>query len=89
MVSHSLQVQSSELKRVSFCDAAGLGATIASTRRKQNLTQLDLAQFAGVGITFVNQLEKGKGGVRLDLVLKVLAALNIQPELILPEFNDG
>ncbi|MBV8048378.1 MAG: helix-turn-helix transcriptional regulator [Paludibacterium sp.] len=75
-------------KRVSCSNAVTLGQAVANSRRKQGLTQGELAEFAGVGITFVNQLEKGKGTVRLELVLKVLQTLNVQLELILPEFQD-
>ena len=44
------------------------------TRRKQlRLTQVDLADRAGVGLRFVRDLEQGKQGLRLDKVNQVLA----------------
>ena len=43
-------------------------------RRKQlGLTQVDLADRAGVGLRFVRELEQGKKTLRLDKVNQVLA----------------
>ena len=43
-------------------------------RRKQlRMTQIDLAERAGVGLRFVRELEQGKKTVRLDKVNQVLA----------------
>ena len=43
-------------------------------RRKQlGLTQVDLAERAGVGLRFVRDLEQGKQTLRLDKVNQVLA----------------
>ncbi len=44
------------------------------TRRKQlGMTQVDLAERAGVGLRFVRDLEQGKQTLRLDKVNQVLA----------------
>lgn len=43
-------------------------------RRKQlGMTQVDLAERAGVGLRFVRDLEQGKQTLRLDKVNQVLA----------------
>ena len=43
-------------------------------RRKQlNLTQIDLAEKAGVGLRFVRELEQGKQTLRMDKINQVLA----------------
>jgi HTH-type transcriptional regulator / antitoxin HipB len=47
-------------------------------RRRSGLTQQELAELAGVGKNMVYELESGKQSVRLDNVLKVLQALNIE-----------
>ena len=44
------------------------------TRRKSlGLTQVDLAERAGVGLRFIRELEQGKQSLRLDKVNQVLA----------------
>lgn len=42
-------------------------------RKKYNLTQIDLALKAGVGLRFVRELEQGKETLPLDKVNQVLA----------------
>ena len=42
-------------------------------RRQLGLTQVDLADHAGVGLRFVRELEQGKQTLRLDKVNQVLA----------------
>ena len=49
-------------------------ASFVKKRRKQaKLTQVQLAQKAGVGLRFVRELEKGKNTLRCDTVNQVLA----------------
>ena len=50
-----------------------LAKEIAAMRRSAGLTQVDLAERAGVGLRFVRELEQGKSTVRLDKVNQVLA----------------
>lgn len=56
---------------------AEIGALIRDERIRQRLTQTDLAGLAGVGITFISQLENGKESAELGKVLGVLAMLGI------------
>lgn len=56
---------------------AEIGALIRDERIRQRLTQTDLAGLAGVGITFISQLENGKGSAELGKVLGVLTILGI------------
>ncbi len=42
-------------------------------RKKNGLTQVDLAERAGVGLRFVRDLEQGKQTLRMDKVNDVLA----------------
>lgn len=58
-------------------DARDIGALIATERKRQGLTQAELAGFSGVGVTFLSQLENGKGTAELDKALTVLATLGI------------
>ena len=55
-----------------------LGALVRSARKKLGLSQKDLADRVGVSGMWISNLERGKGGARFDLILKTLAALNMQ-----------
>ncbi|MBR0298890.1 MAG: helix-turn-helix transcriptional regulator [Bacteroidales bacterium] len=46
---------------------------IKAKRKKYGLTQVELAQRAGVGLRFVRELEQGKKTLRMDKVNLVLA----------------
>lgn len=54
-----------------------LGGLVRAERKRQGLTQTDLAGFAGVGVTFVSQLENGKQTVEMGKVIGVLETLGI------------
>lgn len=45
---------------------------VRQRRRAQGLTQVELAERAGVGLRFVRELERGKPTVRRDKVEQVL-----------------
>ena len=55
-----------------------IAAMVLFHRKRSGLSQLALAQFAGVGKTVVFDIERGKATVRWDTLQKVLTALNIQ-----------
>ena len=52
-----------------------LGEALRTARKQLALTQPQLALAAGVGVRFVVELEAGKPSVRLEQVLRVIAAL--------------
>lgn len=54
-----------------------LAALIRSERRRQGITQADLAGLSGVGVTFLSQLENGKESAELGKALNVLTMLGI------------
>ena len=58
-------------------------------RKQSGLTQLQLAQLAGVGKTVIFDIEKGKESVQLNTLLKVLDVLNIQVKLQPPFPNNN
>lgn len=58
-------------------NARDLGSLISAERKRQGLTQADLAGYAGVGVTFLSQLENGKGTAEVDKALMLLATLGI------------
>ena len=53
-------------------------------RKQSGLSQLELANLAGVGKTVVFDIEKGKETVQLNTLIKILEVLNIQIKLITP-----
>ncbi len=52
-----------------------IGDFVRQERKRQNLTQQQLATKSGVGLNFVYQLEKNKPSVQLDSLNLVLRAL--------------
>lgn len=66
-----------------------LAKTIHYCRKQSGLSQLELAQLAGVGKTVIFDIEKGKETIQLNTLLKVLDVLNIKLNLITPFTKDG
>ena len=60
-----------------------LGNAVLTMRKSLGLSRVGLARRAGVGYRFLWDLERGKGTVRNDKVMAVLAALGLMP-LIVP-----
>ena len=50
-----------------------LSQHIKKKRKENGLTQVELAERAGVGLRFVRDLEQGKHSLRMDKVNEVLA----------------
>jgi len=59
-------------------DSHKLGRLIKFHRKQSGLSQLELANLAGVGKTVIYDLEKGKTTVQFDTLRKVLSTLNIK-----------
>jgi y4mF family transcriptional regulator len=55
-----------------------LANLIKQKRKKLKLTQVDLAQKAGVGLRFLRELESGKITLRMDKVNQVLNLLGYE-----------
>ena len=51
---------------------------VKEKRKQTGLTQIELAEKAGVGLRFVRELEQGKGTLRLDKVNLVLQLFGFQ-----------
>ena len=64
-----------------------LANTIREHRKAARLSQLQLAELAGVGKTVVFDIEKGKETIQLDTLRKILAVLNITVKLTSPLMN--
>lgn len=57
------------------------GGLVRYHRRKAGLTQLELADLAGVGKTTVFDIEHGKASVQVDSLLAVMAVLSMRMEI--------
>ncbi|MHC1550127.1 helix-turn-helix domain-containing protein [Phyllobacterium sp. K27] len=58
-------------------DSVVLGQLIRTERKRQKLTQEQLAALAGVGVRFVRELESGKESCRIGLAFIVLQTLGL------------
>lgn len=58
-------------------DVATWGAQVRSRRRDLGLTQLEVAELAGVAARTVHAVEAGKATLRLDALLCVLDAVGL------------
>jgi y4mF family transcriptional regulator len=64
-----------------------LATVIKKHRKAAGLSQLQLAEMAGVGKTVVFDIEKGKETIQLDTLRKIMAVLNIKVQLTSPFMN--
>ena len=58
-------------------DGKQLGAVIRSARKKKGWRQVDLARQASKRQQLISDLENGASSSRLDTILKILAALDL------------
>ena len=59
-------------------DFANLAKLVKEERKRQKITQMQLAGAAGVGIRFIVDLEKGKKTCQIGKVFRILNMLGIQ-----------
>jgi HTH-type transcriptional regulator / antitoxin HipB len=68
-------------------DSKEIGDIVKKHRKAAGISQIKLAEIAGVGKTVIYDIEKGKETVQLLTLLKVFAALNIKIKLESPLMN--
>jgi y4mF family transcriptional regulator len=61
-----------------------LASIIKMHRKAAKLTQLQLAELAGIGKTVVFDIEKGKETIKLQTLKKIFKVLNIEMKLSSP-----
>jgi HTH-type transcriptional regulator / antitoxin HipB len=71
--------------RIPIHTAGEIGAAIRARRRELGWDQATLADKIGVSRLWVNQVEKGKPGAGVGLVLRAFAALDLTLMLDTPE----
>ena len=54
-----------------------LGAAIRAERKRQKLTQTEVANLCAVSLSFISNLENGKETAELEKALKVLSTLGL------------
>lgn len=59
-------------------DAAPWAAQVRARRRDLGLTQIEVAELAGVAVRTVHAVEAGKATLRLDALLAVLDAVGLR-----------
>ena len=62
----------------SIRSAADLGAAIQDARRAAGLTQLELAEGAGVSRAYLAHIERGRSSRLLELLLDLLRVLDLE-----------
>ena len=55
-----------------------LGSVLRSRRKKQKMTQSDLAALAGTGVRYIVDLENGKPTARIGPALKLIEWLGLE-----------
>lgn len=62
---------------------ADLGAKVRACRKKQKLTQEQLAEAAGISSSFMGHIERGTRIASLDTLVALCNALDVSPEYLL------
>ena len=68
--------------------AAEIGKLVQSERKRQGITQLQLAGLAGTGIRLISDIENGKETVQVQKLLKVLHTLGLGVFIFSPWDNE-
>lgn len=65
-----------------------IGRFVQSERKRQGLTQTQLAGLAGTGVRFVSDLENGKGTIQVQKLLAVVQTLGLGLFIFSPYENE-
>lgn len=55
--------------------AADLGAAIREERKKKGLTQVELAELTGIGVSYIGNIERGKETAEVGKAIRLLSLL--------------
>lgn len=76
------------MKHTEQQSAAEIGKLVQSERKRQGITQLQLAGMAGTGIRLISDIENGKETVQVQKLLKVLHTLGLGVFVFSPWDNE-
>ena len=76
------------MKHTEQHSAADIGKLVQSERKRQGITQLQLAEMAGTGIRLISDIENGKDTVQVQKLLKVLHTLGFGVFVFSPWDNE-
>ena len=76
------------MKHAEQQSAAEIGKLVQSERKRQGITQLQLAGMAGTGIRLISDIENGKETVQVQKLLKVLHTLGLGVFVFSPWDNE-
>ena len=65
------------MKHTEQQSAAEIGKLVQSERKRQGITQLQLAGMAGTGIRLISDIENGKETVQVQKLLQILHTLGL------------
>lgn len=65
-----------------------IGKLVQAERKRQGVSQLQLAGIAGTGIRFISDLENGKGTIQVQKLLKVIQTLGLGVFIFSPWDNN-
>lgn len=70
------------MQKIKVMNLQDIAKLIRQTRKKQGLTQADLAGMSGLGRRFISEIEGGKESAQVAKVIQVLNVLGIGLEAI-------
>ncbi|WP_079504807.1 helix-turn-helix domain-containing protein [Mesobacillus jeotgali] len=65
-----------------------IGVRLKEIRKEKNMTLKELAEGAGVSISFLSQVERGKSSVTLESLRKISEVLGVNPSTFFPSNNE-
>lgn len=75
------------MKEKSMSNLQVLAKKVRELRKQHGMTQIELADIAGVSLPSITRFEKGKETIRLDVLTKILNSLGY--ELAIKPIQDG
>lgn len=65
------------MKRMKITDAKTLGQAVRMRRKELNYTQAYVAEFTGLSVTFISDLERGKPTAEIEKTIRLINILGM------------